>query len=102
MNTTTETQLEFDFMRPEQLTFDYNDTKTYFSTGSSYAQLVLKPSYKVSFHREGRTVGVLDWNDGPMKFEGDAEESAQLFFDNIIKRYVQSYIKFDKPPEYSI
>jgi hypothetical protein len=37
-------------------------------------------------------VGRLDWSDGKMKFEGEADESAQLFFDNIIKIYIQTQL----------
>lgn len=86
---TIETQLEFDFMKPEQLTLDLGES-FYFSTNASQTLLTLKPNYNVTFHRGQEMVGKLDWNEGPMKFEGDADESAQLFFDNIIKRYFQA------------
>jgi len=87
---TNETQLEFDFNKPEQLTLnlDWKSDTIFLTSSGSHAQLVMKPEYSVSFYRENQLVGKLDWNDGPMKFEGDAEESAQLFFDNIIKRYI--------------
>lgn len=90
---TTETQLEFDFMQPDQVTFDFDkDQSLYFLTASSSALLTLTPNYTVTFHREDKMIGKLDWNEGPMKFEGDADASAQLFFDNIIKRYFQSHL----------
>jgi hypothetical protein len=92
MNTKTDVQLEFDFMKPDQLTFNW-DSNIYFSTNNSTSLLTLKPNYNISFYGNGGKVGELDWNDGKMKFIGDAEESAQLFFDNIIKRYFQ--IQFD-------
>ena len=88
---TTETQLEFDFMKPDQLTFGW-DKNVYFSTNASTAMLILKSNYNVSFYKSYEKVGELDWNDGIMKFNGDAEESAQLFFDNIIKRYFQTQL----------
>ncbi len=34
---------------------------------------------------EQEQVGELNWDDGPMKFIGDAEESAKIFFDHIIR-----------------
>ena len=90
MNTTntTETQLEFDFMKPEQLAFDFTNT--------SVPMMTLKPNYNVSFHKDDIKIGELDWNDGIMKFKGDADESAQLFFDNIIKRYFQTQLDLKK------
>ena len=30
---------------------------------------------------EGNDIGKLEWNDGILKFTGDAEESAKIFFD---------------------
>lgn len=95
---TTETQLEFDFNEPDQLSLKLDWKNTIFlAAESSSPQLLIKPEYSVSFYRESQLIGKLDWNDGPMKFEGNAEESAQLFFDNIIERYTQNYIKFDNP-----
>lgn len=92
MNTTIETQLEFDFMQPEQLTFTFNKDKSlYFSTDSAD----VKPSYSVAFYRDNKRVGELDWSKDPIKFEGDVEESAQLFFDNVIKKYIQMRLSLD-------
>lgn len=80
---TTETQLEFDFMQPEQMVFE-------FAPSSSQPLLTLTPNYTVTFHNDKGIVGKLDWNNGPMTFEGDADESAQLFFEHIIQRYFQT------------
>ena len=98
---TIETQLEFDFMNPDSLTInlDTNYKFMYDSwTGSFLANssLYVPPAYNVQFHKDGKPIGTLSWKDGPMKFEGDAEESAQLFFDNIIKRYTQVQLEFGK------
>lgn len=79
MNTTTENQLEFDFMKPVQLTFDFTNTYT--------PWLTLKPNYSVTFHLHDKQIGALDWNDGQMKFIGDVDESAKMFFDNVIQMY---------------
>ena len=47
------------------------------------------PTNNITFHGmvdgEPYQVGELNWDDGPMKFIGDAEESAKIFFDNIIR-----------------
>lgn len=57
------------------------------SSENSYPLLTITPTYNVVFYSGSVQVGKLDWNDGVMKFTGDADESAKLFFDNIIKRY---------------
>jgi len=52
-----------------------------------------KPAHTVVFHnRDGETVGTL-WFDGPMRFEGDAEESARVFFEHFLKQLVDDYIE---------
>lgn len=44
------------------------------------------PSRNISFHSdEHGKIGELNWDDGPMIFIGDAEESAKIFFDHIIR-----------------
>lgn len=41
----------------------------------------IEPNYTMVFHGDdNEEVGKLDWNDGIMKFEGDTEESAKIFF----------------------
>ena len=51
----------------------------------------IKPSYNMSFHNE-KEVGTLSWDDGVLKFEGNMDESAKLFFE-YLKPYVDDYIK---------
>ena len=87
---TTETQLEFDFMKPEQLSLGF-DTSTWTTAKYSFST---KFTPSVIFKKDGETIGTLSWENGPMTFEGDAAESAQLFFDNIIKRYSQTQLEF--------
>ena len=41
----------------------------------------------------GDDVGSLTWEDGKMRFEGDAEESAKIFFDYFLKPMVDGYIE---------
>lgn len=81
MNTQTETQLELNLGTPAEPTIQFAalDTKINLSP--------MKQNYKILFFKENSEVGSLDWNDGVMKFIGNADESAKLFFDNIIKRY---------------
>ena len=47
----------------------------------------LKPDYNVEFHIDGRRIGRLDFNGGVMVFEGDAEESAKIFFDALAEKF---------------
>jgi hypothetical protein len=44
----------------------------------------------ITFHNEEGNIGMLTWEDGIMRFEGDAEESAQLFFDNVIDLWTRA------------
>lgn len=76
---TTETQLEF--YKGQDLTFS--------STGSLYVPISFyQPAPNVIFKKDNKQIGILSWNDGVMKFEGDVEESAKIFFDNVIKHYL--------------
>lgn len=86
-----ETQLEFDFMKPTHLTLDF-DNNIYFGRSDCHKILTIASYQNITFNSNEKIVGKLDWSDGKMKFEGEADESAQLFFDNIIKRYVQTQL----------
>lgn len=37
------------------------------------------------------SIGKLSWGEGTMKFEGNAEESAQVFFDNVLHLWNTKY-----------
>lgn len=37
----------------------------------------------ITFHGEDGDVGKLTWDDGRFHFEGDADESARIFFDAV-------------------
>jgi hypothetical protein len=89
-----ETQLEFDFMKSDQSTFSFdNCIYPLYSVGGLK---LYQPTYpSIVFRNNDKNVGTLDWSDGTMKFKGDADESAQLFFDNIVKRYIQTRLPFD-------
>jgi hypothetical protein len=45
--------------------------------------LEMKPNYNMTFHHDGKQIGVLDFNGPVMVFTGDADESAKVFFDFI-------------------
>jgi hypothetical protein len=40
--------------------------------------------HTLSFHHNGTVVGVLDWNDGIMKFSGNVDESARKLEDSMM------------------
>ena len=44
-------------------------------------------AYNVEFQTAGRRIGRLDFNSGVMAFEGDAEESAKVFFDALAEKF---------------
>jgi hypothetical protein len=58
-------------------------------TASASAPLTakIKPDYYISFYNESGTIGTLDFNGPAMKFEGDAEESATIFFRWIAEKF---------------
>jgi hypothetical protein len=45
--------------------------------------LEMKPNYNITYYRNGKQIGVLDFNGPEMVFTGDADESAKVFFDFI-------------------
>jgi hypothetical protein len=54
---------------------------------NSFSLFDLKPDYNVEFHIDSRRIGRLDFNSGVMAFEGDAEESAKIFFDALAEKF---------------
>jgi len=47
------------------------------------------PTRNIVFCDETKEVGRLEWNGGVMTFTGSAEESAKIFFNEVIRRYVE-------------
>lgn len=94
MNTVVETQLEFDFMQPDQTELKF-DSDLYIRDSNTHKLITLSPAYKVIFHDSSGEIGVLDWSDGTMKFTGDADAAGQLFFDHIIRQHVQMAFQFE-------
>lgn len=53
------------------------------------------PDTSCRFILDGKDIAMLDWGSGVMKFKGDADESAKIFFE-ILKGYIDAYIKAGK------
>lgn len=51
----------------------------------------LTPNLVVTFHKDGKDIGQLDWSTGKMSFHGNADDSAQAFL-SALKIYIDSYI----------
>ena len=51
------------------------------------AVLDTKPNYNITLHNGCKQVGTMDFNGPKMVFEGDAAESAKVFFDFIAKTF---------------
>ena len=54
----------------------------------------ITPACNMTFNN-GKEVGQLYWTDGELKFEGNMDESAKLFFE-FLKPYVDEYIKANR------
>ncbi len=51
----------------------------------------VKPNYNMTFQMDGQQIGCMEWNDGVMKFTGNAEESAKVFFE-YLKQFMDDYM----------
>ena len=51
------------------------------------AEIPTEPCVITFYDPDGTEAGVLDWSDGTMRFEGDADESAKIFIEFIKDRY---------------
>jgi hypothetical protein len=77
----------------EYLMEEQNKEGSFFLTASN-----IKPNYNVTFHNGERNIGRLDFNSDAMVFEGDAEESAQVFFD-LLAKYFADRLKQEREKE---
>lgn len=66
----------------EHLMEEQNKEGSFFLTASN-----IKPNYNVTFHNGERNIGRLDFNGDAIVFEGDAEESAQVFFNYLAEKF---------------
>lgn len=53
-------------------------------TDSAKFKLVQSQPQNITFHSDGKLIGTL-YMTPPMHFEGDAKESAKIFFEQVIK-----------------
>ena len=52
------------------------------------------PQHNITFHdTDSGEIGFLSWEKGYFEFEGKAEKSAIIFFENCLKPLVDEYIK---------
>lgn len=69
--------------KPEMIYPDY----TLKETAGKLSIRGIKPNYNMTFHRDGKQIGALDFNGPKMTFTGDTDESAKVFFDFIAKGF---------------
>ena len=56
--------------------------------------ITVKPSYDILFGDDNsKEIGRITWEKGYLEFEGDADESARIFFEEFLKGYVDGYIQ---------
>jgi hypothetical protein len=53
----------------------------------------LPPPMNIAFFDGSDTVGVLSWEKGELHFEGEADQSAKMFFESFLKPYVEGHFK---------
>jgi hypothetical protein len=56
---------------------------------TSWGLRATKPSYMLSFNKEGAQVGTFDFNEGKMHFEGELTESGKVFVDWVLGAFKQ-------------
>ena len=69
---------------PEETTIDWTEAKL---PSPVFTLSDTKPSHNITFHRDGKQIGVLDFNGPEMVFSGDMDESAKVFFDLIARSF---------------
>lgn len=78
------------------MTTDPIESKWSVNTEISCRIMDLAPNYNVCFYSNThKAIGKLDFNGPKMIFEGDAEESAKIFFDFIARNF-EEYKEWQK------
>lgn len=81
----------------EDYIIDTTGEELYFSDTDSLIKIEISPvPTSIIF---GNDIGKLSWEDGKMKFEGNADESARIFFEEFLRPYIDSYIKSELEKE---
>lgn len=72
----------------------WHESKLTVPAGATMSFAAVKPNHSFTFHQmdahgwaNGPRVGSLDFNGPEMKFEGQADESAKVFFDYLAKYF---------------
>jgi hypothetical protein len=66
------------------------------------AELEIHPPSSMTFYNsEDSVVGIVTWEDGTLRFEGDVEESAKVFFEYFWTVYINPGATLDKEPPQS-
>lgn len=72
---------------PEETTIDWKDYSIPVDKMPALSIGNIKPNYNITYYRDGKQIGVLDFNGPEMVFTGDADESAKVFFDIIARSF---------------
>lgn len=65
--------------------YNQNDSEKVF-------EIYCTPNRIIKFFNDSKEVGRLDFSKEPITFNGNADEAARLFFDNVIKRYMMDKV----------
>lgn len=66
------------------------DAAAYTYEPAGYSLASIKPSYTIAFHdKDQKRVGSFDFNEGRMIFEGDVNESGQIFVEFVLNSFKQ-------------
>lgn len=63
-----------------KFTYDQNP-ENYIADTSKLSIFNFQPNYEMRFHKNGKTIGMIDWNGPEMTFSGDLDESVKIFFE---------------------
>jgi len=78
----------------------YANDDVYISTIGQLGMDWPDPPKTISFNdAEGEIVGTVSWEDGVIRFEGDVDESARLFFEFLLSEYIDLECLKESPKE---
>lgn len=85
---------EFWFTKPEEESLEEDE---YIAFGDEdLVVITIRPTVSMTF---GDNIGKISWETGIMTFEGDADESAEIFFEECLKPMIDNYIKYGEKEE---
>lgn len=76
-------------MNKEDIKYEIDCSKTTIPVEKLASVIVgnINPNYVMTFLKDGKTIGTLDWNGAEMKFGGDLDESAKLLFELLAQSF---------------